>query len=792
MRARFFKSRSVTSRSAHSRSIDTISIELTQGISGLTRSSIHPQTAFRLAHATLAKVLSAVAVLMFSVVPTNAVAACKGVNCVCVPSTIQLASPSAKPNKDGQYAISLEADNMQAEGEDLVVLEGDAEVSQGRQTIVADRLEYYRASERVVASGNVEMISPAGDYLSRSAIDVHAPTQIGVLNDTQFKLASGITSADGIDTVEIEARGSADKVNLEGEGLVRLENAQYTTCAEGNDDVIISARELALDRISGVGKARNATVRFKGVPIFYSPYLSFPLDDARKTGLLIPSFGSDEESGTIVEVPWYWNIAPNQDATITSRLYTDRGLQMAGEYRYESERVGALLYGEYLPSDDIFGDDRDLLTVRYGQMITDDLSLRVNYNDVSDPQYFDDLRDDVGLFSASYVPRDARLDYSHQYFRVGVRANEYQIIDERLFQNATPYERKPAVTFSTNLPRGPFNSNIGMYASYTDFAAENRLEGARTTLNPYVEVPFENIWGFVKPRVSLHHRSYSLDNVRPGAEESPSFTVPILSVDAGIYLEKNSSWFGESTLQTLEPRVYYVYAPDEDQSDVPIFDTAPLNFNNFSNIFRENRFYGEDRVGDNNQVTFGLTSRMIDNETGNERFRISVGQVYFLDDLEQNLNSNQVIESGAGDLLAEIRTESSGAWTTYAFAQYDHDASEIRNARLGFGYEPKDNDRKRVQIGYYYSQFGEFAVDQLTLSATWPLADRWQVFLDERYSIEDSESIFTRVGLEYNSCCWKVRLIGQERPLDRNIEEKRSALFLELELTSLGSFRAGL
>ena len=730
--------------------------------------------------------------LCLSLLSSNAYAACKGTNCVCSPSTLEFASPAAKPNKDGLYPISLEADNMQAEDEDLVVLEGDAEVSQGRQTIVADRLEYYRANERVVATGNVEMISPAGDYLSSSAIDVHAPTQIGVLSDTQFKLASGLSSADGVDTVVIAARGSADTVNLEGQGLVTLENARYTTCAEGNDDVIISARDLELDRISGIGTARGATVRFMGVPIFYSPYLSFPLDDQRKTGLLIPGIGSDEESGTIVEVPWYWNIAPNQDATITPRLYSNRGLQMAGEYRYADERSSALVYGEYLPSDDIFGDDRDMLTVRYGRLLTDNLSLRVNYNDVSDTEYFDDLRDDVGLFSSSYVPRDARLDYSHEYFRIGVRANEYQVIDELLLNRATPYERKPSVTFSTNLPRGPLDSRMGVYASYTDFSAENRLEGTRTAFTPYVEVPFENIWGFVKPRVSLHHRSYSLDNVAAGIEDSPSFTVPIFSVDAGVYLEKNSSWLGEDVLHTLEPRVYYVYAPEEDQSDVPIFDTAPLNFNNFNNIYRESRFYGEDRVGDTNQVTFGLTSRLIDNQSGDERLRFSVGQIYILDDLEQNINANQVIESGAGDLLAEIRTESKGAWTTYAFVQYDHDESEIRNARLSFGYEPKDDDRKRVQVGYYYSLFGNRAVDQLTLSATWPLSDRWQIFADERYSIEDSESLYTRVGVEYNSCCWKLRVVGQERLQNRNIEEKRSAVFVELELTTLGSFRAGL
>ncbi|MBT8114480.1 MAG: hypothetical protein KJP04_03825, partial [Arenicella sp.] len=340
-----------------------------------------------------------VILLLFSFAQ-NASAACKNVDCVCKPSVIQFASPLLEPNADGQYQISLEADDVEAQGQELVTLTGNAEVTQGRRTIVADLLKYYRDTDRVVANGNVELISENGDYLSSDSIDVHAPTQVGRLTNTQFKLARSLSSEAGIDSVEIEARGSAKVVNLEGEGLIRLENAEYTNCAEGKDDVIIAARELELDRTSGVGKARNATVRFMGLPIFYMPYVSFPLNDERKTGLLTPGFGSDEESGNIIEVPWYWNIAANQDATITPRYYTDRGLQVGAEYRHRSENSSTFIYGEFLPDDDLFGDDRDLLSVQHSQSFTPNLTGRINYNDLSDADYFDDLRNDVRYFSA--------------------------------------------------------------------------------------------------------------------------------------------------------------------------------------------------------------------------------------------------------------------------------------------------------------------------------------------------------------------------------------------------------
>ena len=720
-------------------------------------------------------------------------ATCKGADCACVPSEIQFKSPLLAAGENGKFPISLEADDVEADGTDIVTLKGNAEVSQGRQTIVADELKYYRTSERVVASGDVEMISANGDYISSESIDVHVPTQIGTLKNTEFKMSQGITSEAGIDTVKIASRGSAETVELEGEGLVSLENATYTTCKEGSDAVLIKAGSLELDQTSGVGKARNATIRFMGVPIFYTPYISFPINDQRKSGLLAPGYGSDEESGNIIDIPYYWNIAKNQDATITPRYYTDRGLQVGAEYRRKSKTSDTFIYAEILPDDELFGEDRDLLSIQHRQQFTDRINGTVNYNDVSDVDYFDDFRNNVRYFSATYVPRDVALSYSGDIINVRARANEYQIIDPIISEANKPYERLPSLSIGTKLPEGPFGLKFGLGGSYTNFSSDSRLEGTRTAATGSVELPIENIWGYVKPRVSLYHRTYDLDNVAEGAESGPSFTAPIFSLDTGVYFEKNASWFGKGALHTLEPRLFYVYAPEEDQDDVPIFDTSQVSLNNFGNIFRENRFYGEDRVGDTNQVTVGLTTRIIDNKSGEQRLKASFGQLVLLDDLEQGLQANsQPIESGLGDFLAEVRTESEGPWTTYTFLQYDHEESEIRTARLDFGYKPKDDSRKNVSVGYYFSNGFSRDTDQLTINANWPVSDRWQFFGSERYSLEDSESLETTVGLEYNSCCWKLRFTGNERINNRDIEDKKTSVFIELELSSLGRFRTGI
>jgi len=765
------------------------------------------------------------AITLSALYATSANAACKNFECACIPSELQFASPTATADADGQYPISLEADNVESQGEELVTLTGNAEVSQGRQTIVADKIQYYRETDRVVADGNVEMISESGDYLSSQSVDVHAPTQIGRLVDTQFKLSKGLNSADGVDTVYIDSRGSAGVVNLEGEGLIRFEDAIYTRCPEGSDAVMISARELEVDQLGGVGRARGATVRFQGLPIFYAPYLTFPINDERKTGFLTPGFGSDEDSGNIFEFPWYWNIAKNQDATFTPRYYTDRGFQIAGEYRLLTRNSNTYISGEFLPGDDLFraeqeaealanglptdsiDDDRSVITFQHFQQFTDNLSGQINYNDVSDVDYFDDLRNEIRFFSATFVPRDIQLNYSTDYFRVQARANEYQVIDPDIDPGFAPYERLPAISFSTNLPEGPYGLRYGLSASFNEFVTDSEIldEGSRVALNPFVQLPFENLWSYVRPSLSVHHRSYSLESrqsrIDPEAlrrdDDSPSFTVPIFSVDAGIYLEKNINWFGQSALQTLEPRVFYAYAPDEEQDDIPLFDTSQVSLNNFSNIFRANRFFGEDRVGDTNQVTIGLTTRVIDNETGDQRLKASFGQLYLIDDLEQNLRSQDPIESGLGDFLAEIGINS-GNWATYGFVQYDYDIDDIRTARFDIAYAPQGDNRKKVSVGYYLANGATETnpdirdVDQLTLNVSWPISDRWQFFGSERYSLEDSESLFTDVGVEYNSCCWKVRFIGQERITNRNIDEKRTAFFVELELTSLGKVRSGL
>lgn len=739
--------------------------------------------------------------MLFIVMPITSVqAACEDKGCACSPSEFQVKSSGAVAGPNGKFPISLEADSVSSKGKELVNLIGDAVVAQGNQSIIADEITYYRKNDRVVAKGNVEILSETGTYIRSKEIDVHAQTYIGDISEAEFKLAKSRISEEGIDTIKIDARGKADALRLEGEGLLRLEGAWVTRCPEGDDSVVVTAKEVELDQTEGVGRARNAIVRFKNVPLLYVPYLSFPINDERKTGFLTPSIGSDEDSGESIALPWYWNIAENQDATITPQYFTERGLQLAGEYRHQSRRSNTLIYAEILPGDDVFqaenlleDGDRDMFSIYHNQDITDNLNLTVNFNDASDTEYFDDFNNKVASFSDSYIPQEAKLKYSHDYFKLSAHVKDIRIIDSFLEQLNTQYEIKPAIKFSTGrLPEAPLGIDYGLDASFTEFANDNLTEGSRMAISPYASLPLKEIWGYIEPGLTVHHRSYSLSNNPEGDEDSPSFTVPVFSIDGGLYFERNASWFGSPALQTLEPRIFYAYAPSEDQSDAPDFDTSAAAQNNFSGIFRANRFSGYDRVGDTNQVTVGVTTRFIDNESGEQRLKASIGQILYLDDREQHLTEGLVEDSSKGNLLAEMQTES-GSWTTSTTLQYDHEESEVRSFLFGFGYEPDHDNRKEIGLSYYYfnNTIGD-DTDQIKLAATWPLADRWQVFGSTTYSLEDSKSLFSKLGVEYDSCCWKARLVGQTRLTNNDINDQKSSVFIELELTSLGSFATGL
>ncbi len=716
--------------------------------------------------------------------------------------------------------IVLEADAIDSADGNVLQLTGNAQVIQGAQAIYAEKIAYDKEAFSLEAEQDVTIYTPRGDRMELGRLSLDMETFIGDADQAEFQMAdrpadvakrrlmdsSGIrlgqegsleldefdselepiaeAAPAKVEEVRANMRGDAEKIYMEGRDRQRLERARITSCREGQDSVYVSASELVLDHGTGIGTGTNMVVRFFGVPVFYFPKASFPINGERKTGFLFPSIGSSDSSGTVVEVPYYINIAPNQDATVNLRYLSDRGVQVMGEYRYLGEKYDGIFRGEFLPGDDIYGDDRSAFSIRHNHRFTDQWTGNVDVQDVSDIDYLDDFANSVEVTSSRFLDQRASVAYTGTIFRFNGSVVDYQNIDPDIDEDGQPYERLPRLTLAAQTPRGTLGAfQAGFDSELVNFEHPgDRIIGTRLDLTPYVSLPMQQVYGYVTPKLSLRHTSYSLDNVDPGDDDSPARTVPVFSVDAGIAFERDASWRGRPHYQTLEPRVYYVYSPEENQDDLPVFDTGESGLNNIGNFYRDSRFFGADRAGDENRITLGLTSRLIDAADGQQRLQAEIAQVFFFDDREVSTNPGSEPDTeDKSDLLAQLRGYITEKWEVGASARYDYEESETESIRLDTRYE-RDR-RSRVEIAYWWDNDD---YEQVDLDLYWPLAGKWQAKLRERYDIEEGENLSTSVSVRYDACCWAAAVTGEQR-VNRD-EDDETALYFTLEFKNLGRF----
>ena len=726
--------------------------------------------------------------------------------------------------------IVLESDQIESPDGNAIVLTGNAQIIQGSQAIFGQSITYDKSNFSLNAEDDVTLYSPSGDKLEMTQLSLEMETMIGNAESVDFQFAErtskkkkrnrrnsiglsfgsdddGLSSsifddedfADnnnedekvtvGIDEVRSDMRGEADTLFFEGQTRQRLKNVALTSCPEGNNSVFLKASEIVLDHESGIGIGTNMSVRFFGVPIFYFPKASFPINDERKTGFLVPSVGSNDTNGTIIEIPYYINIAENKDATITVKSLSERGIQVRGEYRYLGENYDGILRGAFLPDDELFGDDRSAWSYVHNHRISDNWQSNVKIQDVSDDNYTDDLSNDVNVSSSSFLAQSARVQYRKDRVRFDARVQDYTVVDSSINQNNEPYALLPQLSLSAETPSQFANGNLrmGFDSEFTSFDHDGtRITGTRAILTPYIEAPLSNVFGYITPRLSVVNSSYSLDNVAPGSDDGPSVSVPIFSVDAGIAFERDVTWNGTDHYQTLEPRIYYVYASDENQDDIPLFDTGLGDENNISSFYRDNLFFGSDRVNDANRLTVGLTSRVIDADTGEERLKAEIGQIFHFDDRNVQLTSTDAIQTNdKSDFIADVRGHVNPQWEVGGTLRYDHEASEASAFRLDTSYE-KDARRK---FAMYYT-WNNISLEQVDIEADFPLANKWQFKVRERYDIEQSESRESLVQISYDACCWAARVTALDRT--RRDTQNDASIFFTLELKNLGKFSSAL
>ncbi len=668
-----------------------------------------------------------------------------------------------------QAETHLSADQSEVLGKEIFNFSGDVEVRRADQKLYSDRARYNRSDATVEAEGNVRY-TQSGLGVDADSAFFNLDTREGRADNAHYRIA------------EKHAHGKADTLLLEGRDHTRLKGATYTTCNPGKEDWLLHSSDIKLDHKEGVGTARNVWVGFKGVPIFYSPYMSFPLDDRRKSGFLTPSFGTSNEVGTDIRIPYYFNLAPNRDATLALRNTTRRGQQLLGEFRYLYPTNQGKLELGYLPDDKISGQDRSLFSFKdqghYGNRLTSN----INFNYLSDPNYFEQLGDDLKTASISHVERLGEMTYRGDLWTATGRLQGYQTVDQTLLPVSRPYQRLPQLLFTGNLPSQAYGLNYSLKGEYVRFDRSGSVTADRIDLQPGIQLPLSTRAAYLTPSVSLRHTQYALDN----PDSNASRTVPIASLDSGVFFERNTNWGDTPIIHTLEPRVYYLYVPYRNQAALPNFDSGALDLSILSNLFQNNRFSGVDRVGDANQVTYALTSRLLNEASGAELLRAGVGQIHYFRDREVTLPGGNVERAVTSHIVGELSSaELVQHWRANAGVVLNSQTDYFDRATFGLRYNP---DKYRVlDLSYRYQRD---SLEQTNVSALWPLARnqerQWNAVARWNYSLTDHRTLEALGGVEYDTCCWTVRLAVRNFR-NNTVGDTNNAILLQLELKGLSS-----
>ncbi len=668
----------------------------------------------------------------------------------------------------------LSADEADLIEEGISTLRGNAEITRNSQQVSADIIEYDQPNDTADLDGNVNYWDETL-YLQSNEALLQFDNGVGEFTDADYTL------------IDKRGRGSADKLVLDVGTRTEMEQVQYTTCDPDDQFWQFSASSISLDHEENWGKARNVVLKIKNVPVFYSPYMSFPLSKERKTGFLAPGYGTTNRNGIELRAPFYWNISPNMDATLTPRYLTDSGLMGMGEYRYLFSRSSGEINFEYLPSDNNREDkDRNLFGITHHQAFADTGNLFFTYNRVSDKFYFEDFGSQLSTTSTRYLERRADVFYRGNNWDITTRIQDYQTVDRSIAVTSRPYKRLPQVLFNYGSPRkyGQLNYGLQSEAVYfergDDAIFTDNVNGLRVNLQPYISYPVRTVATYLEPKLSLDYTQYSLEDSGSFTND-PSRVLPIFSMDSGIFLERETRLFNTGFLQTLEPRLFYLYVPNEDQSDLPVFDTGLLT-TSFDSLFREDRFSGGDRQGDANQLTLAVSSHLINQETGQDLGYVSLGQIFYLSDRKVILPGGTVRDEDSSAFIAEFNTKVIKHWNIGGDIIWDPNignGTEKITAQATYNPAPG----KILNLAYRVRR-DSTDIEQSDISFRWPLHRKWSVVGRWNYAIPEGRSLETFGGIEYESCCWGVRVVARRflTDIDGDFE---TGVFLQMELKGL-------
>jgi LPS-assembly protein len=674
------------------------------------------------------------------------------------------------PPASEEGATVIDAESIEGVGDLEVKARGSAEIRRDELTIFGDTLRYNAEFGRAQGEGGVRL-QRGPDRFFGPRLEYNTLEDTGVVESPRYFLQR-----------ERSARGGADEVVILERDRYKLKNATFTTCEPGREDWILKASEIELDYAEEDGTAQNPRLHFYDVPILAFPFATFPLENRRRSGLLAPYYSQTSQRGFEVGVPYYWNIAPERDLTLTPVLMSKRGLQAKTQARYLDQNYSGELRLEYLPEDRQFGDSRTGVSLQHAHTFTPRFTGNLDYNRVSDDRYFTDLASQVRVVSIGNLPQDGYLTYNGSLgaypYSAQARVQKFQTLQDPLAPIDPPYHRVPQLTFGATFNNvGGFADSV-LPAEAVRFTHDTKVEGTRLGWSPVLEVPFLSPGWFIKPRLGLRQVGYELDQTLPGQASSPRASIPWFSLDSGLLFERSARFFGEQLTQTLEPRVFYVNARYRNQDAIPIFDTALADFN-FAQLFSENRFTGGDRFGDANQVTLALTSRFLA-QNGQEAFRATIGQRYYFDEERVGLTPTSPLRtSRESDLLGSVGGRLFRHWlfdTTVQYSRFETN-TQVFNASLKYTPEVA----KVLNASY---RFNRGTVRQIDLATQWPISAGWYGVARYNYSFLDGRLLEGLAGVEYNAGCWVMRAVVTR--VQAAADVSATGFFLQLEFNGVG------
>lgn len=708
------------------------------------------------------------------------------------------------------YPLILSANESTLTFEGQSVLRGNVSLKQGDRLLAADevvieRSRHTRDFERLLATGHIGYFAPGLTLWGEQAEYFHEKGELFV-SEASYRC------------YDKHARGKAQRIEIEKDASAYLTNATYTTCSPFDNTWLLSARQIKLSPQHGRASAKHIQLDVLDIPVFYVPYFNYPIDNKRHSGFLFPSYGQTSNSGSEIVIPYYWNIAPNYDFNFAGRWLSERGTEGQSKFNYLFAHSEGTIQWHYLPNDRKYGgfskenrlsppgdlseqdpriralngsSDRTAFNYRHTTRWSHKWQANILIDYVSDDNYFVDLGNDINTASTVHLPQQANLSYFGDNWTHYFNIEEYQVLQPLSKPiNDEIYKRQPQWVFQTLYPQQWLNLTFGLNGETVNFTHKRDLlsqlpvtTGQRLHLRPSVSLPWHQSWYYIIPKVQVDWLYYTLklsenDEIQSLPRRS-NRTIPIYDLDAGVFFERDAHFKHYQFIQTIEPRIYYLYVPYRDQHLYPSFDSGVINFS-YAQLFRDNRFSGRDRIGDTNQVSISLTSRLLPSKGGQEWLRASIGQIFYFQERKvflceqfdlQNvciISEDPNADSNHSNLIAQAEFHPNSVWTGGFFWEWDSIHQKTEQASVNLQFHP--SQQKIINLNYYWQAHDIAQINPTTgdagslhqadLSLFWPLHLHWQLLTRWHYDLMQRQTVEILAGLEYNACCFALQLVG--------------------------------